>query len=183
MRTAVAVAMIALACCKMAQAADVDWKFYGGASVDGDSYCFYDSKGIVRTFDSHFSHVRVWTKCLLQADLNKIDIKKDYGGQIVDSAARKMLDNYVPPVAIAKNLDADARIAVAGYEEIANISDTEPVSRIFYELDCSQRMMRELSIFVRANGKKGFRDKPRGWKHVPPEGNGTTLLKILCPQR
>jgi hypothetical protein len=40
--------------------------------------------------------------------------------------------------------------------------------------------MQRLSTYVRANGKEGYKDKPSSWEHVPPEGNGARLLKILC---
>jgi hypothetical protein len=43
-----------------AQAADVDWKMYGGASVAGPEICFYDAKGAVRTPERL---VRVSTEC------------------------------------------------------------------------------------------------------------------------
>jgi hypothetical protein len=44
-------------------------------------------------------------------------------------------------------------------------------------------MMRELSFDIMVNGKSGSLDKPSDWKYVPPEGNGASLLKILCPLR
>jgi len=71
-------------------------------------------------------------------------------------------------------------MVITGYEETANISNIQPRARIFYELNCSDRMLRELSIYVQANGKAGSRDKPGDWSNVPPEGNGASLLKILC---
>jgi hypothetical protein len=54
-------------------------------------------------------------------------------------------------------------------------------TRFFYELNCSERMMRRLSTYVRdLKGKEGFDDKPSGWEYVQPEGSGARLLKILC---
>ena len=68
------------------QAMDVDWKVFGGASLSGSEICFYDAKGLVRT---RRGFVRVWTKCLSQQDLEKVDVQHDFNGRIVESAARK----------------------------------------------------------------------------------------------
>jgi hypothetical protein len=46
-----------------ANAASVDWKLYGAASVSTQSFCFYDEKSVIRASNSY---VRVWTKCLAQ---------------------------------------------------------------------------------------------------------------------
>lgn len=58
----------------LAQELSVDWKFYGGASVQGSDFCFYDAKGVIQTPDGH---MRVWTKCLPQKDLDSIDPKTE----------------------------------------------------------------------------------------------------------
>jgi hypothetical protein len=47
----------------MAQAASVDWKFSGGASLDGHSESFYDARGVAKGQDGH---IRVWTKVLFK---------------------------------------------------------------------------------------------------------------------
>jgi hypothetical protein len=149
------------------QTLGVDWKVYGWASVDGDSACFYDTNGIAQRSDGH---MRVWTKCLLLKDMDRIDVKKDFGGKILENAARKVSRHYVPPIAVVdQSIDFDRSIVITQYEETANIADVEPVARIFYELDCSERMMRELSIDLRASGKRRSTDKPSDWKHIPPE--------------
>jgi hypothetical protein len=72
---------------------------------------------------------------------------------------------------------------ITQYEQIANISNIEPHAKIFYELNCSERMSRELNMYFQVNGKNGSRDKPSDWKFVSPEGNGARLLKILCQQQ
>jgi hypothetical protein len=161
-----------------AQAADVDWKFYGGASIDGDSLCFYDAKGAIRGPEGR---IRVWTKCLPQKDMDDIDIKKDFAGKIAERAAQKVVDHYVPPVAAVEDIDFDQMLAIVGYEETANTGNVQYQARILYELSCSERRLRELSIDIKAKGGRGSSDKPGDWRHVPPEGNGATLLKILCP--
>jgi hypothetical protein len=63
--------------------AGVDWKLYGGASIEGDSVCFYDANGVVQEPEHH---VRVWTKCQ-GADA---DIEKDLFDTIVKNTAQKI---------------------------------------------------------------------------------------------
>jgi hypothetical protein len=93
-----------------------------------------------------------------------------------------MIRSYMPPIAAAeKSIDYDQAVTIMQYEEIANISGIKPHSSIFYELNCSQRMLRELSMSFSANGRYGSSNKPRDWQFIPPEGNGAALLKILCP--
>jgi hypothetical protein len=165
----------------LAQALSVDWKFYGGASVMEDSeYCFYDAEGVAPKPDAH---ILVWTKCLPQKDIEAIDIEKEFDGRILKNSAEKVAHYYVPPIATIENIDVNQRMAVTQYEETANISNIQPRARILYEFNCSERMLRELSIYVQANGKIGSRDKPNDWRHIPPEGNGASLLKILCQRR
>jgi len=157
----------------------VDWKMYG--SADGPSHCFFDAKGVVKTDDRH---MRVWTKCLLEKNLNGVDIEKDFDGRILENAVQKLAGLYVPPIALVQEtIDPKQRMAITAYEEIANIAPIEPQARIFYELDCSDKMIRELTVSLRVDGKSGSTDKPSDWKHVAPETNGNRLLKILCSQQ
>jgi hypothetical protein len=88
----------------------VDWKFYGGASLDGHSECFYDAKGVVPGPDGH---IRVWTNCLLQKDMDSIDIKKDFDGKILANTAQKVANQYVPPIATVETIDVNQRIVDA----------------------------------------------------------------------
>ena len=115
----IAACALALTFASLARAADADWKMYGTASFDGGVVCFYDANGVTRTADRH---LRVWTKCLLQKDLDSVDIKGEFGGRIVENAARKVLDKYLPPIVVVENIDFDQAIVVIQYEETANLS-------------------------------------------------------------
>jgi hypothetical protein len=42
----IATCTIALMLTSSARAADVDWKMYGGATADAQSFCFYDANGV-----------------------------------------------------------------------------------------------------------------------------------------
>ena len=162
-----------LALAASAQAADVDWKMYGTASIDGGVICFYDAKGVARTADNN---VRVWTKCLLQKDLNNLDGNSELGKKIVESSAQKVIKGYVPPIVALGDMEFDQIAGIVPAEETANLINIQPHSRIFYELNCSERM----ATSVRINGKVGFEDMPSNWEHIAPESNGARLLKILC---
>jgi hypothetical protein len=91
-----------------------------------------------------------------------------------------MLLPYVPPIAAVQSLDWDKAMDITRYEETANINSIKPHTRIFYELNCLQRMLRELSITIEVNGQYGSVDKPKDWRFIPPEGNGASLQKIIC---
>jgi hypothetical protein len=159
----------------MAQGPDVDWKLYGSiSSNDSNEFCFFEARGVSRRPDGN---VRVWTKCILQKDLDSIDIEKDADGKILDHSARKVANHYVPPIATIEDSTADQQLAVIRYEETANNSSLTPTGRIFYELDCTEQTIRELSINIRG---KGSSDQPRAWKHISPEGNGWRLSKLIC---
>jgi hypothetical protein len=160
-----------------ANASDVDWKVYGFASVSGPEVCFYEALSVARVLGGL---ARVWTKCLSQQEMDVIDIKADFGRKLLHDTAQKVNRYYVPPIATVEAINADQTVMITLYEEMANISAVKPHATIFYELNCSEKMMRELSITIDVNGQYGSSRKPGDWKYVPPEGNGAALLKILC---
>ena len=51
-------------------------------------------------------------------------------------------------------MDADKATGVTLYEETANIANIEPRARIFYEFNCKEQMLRELSIYVNRTGSR-----------------------------
>ena len=87
----------------------------------------------------------------------------------------------IPPIALVEDIDSDQAVNFTKLEEIADIADLQPAARIFYELDCSQKMLRELSIeIVDGSGRVGSKHDASEWKYVAPETNGARLQKILC---
>jgi hypothetical protein len=170
-----AIAQLIVTSAADAQSLDVDWKFYGSAS---QNMCFYDAKGMTRV---HGDHIRVWTKCLRRKDLDSIDIQKPANRQILEGTAQKVAQHYIPPIAATEESTADQRVFVTEYEVMADLAGIAPQVSIFHELNCPERMVRELSISVKVNGKIGFSDKPSAWRYVGPETNGARLLRMLCP--
>jgi hypothetical protein len=159
-----------------AQGLEVDWKLYGGASFGGQSLCFYDQKGLTRQPDGH---IRIWTKCISKTELE--DALNDPDKKIVEATAQKVIQGYVPPVLKLPQTNATDATVIIEYEEVADLGAVQPQSRIFYELNCPDRMLRELSLDLNINGRVGSKHKPADWKYIPPETNGAALLKLLCP--
>jgi hypothetical protein len=163
-----------------AVASEVDWKMYGAASLDGHEICFYGAMGAALT---PAKNVRVWTKCLPQEDLDDIDAEHTFDGQILDHVAKKVSHHYVPPITSVESVDERQLLAIILYEEAADIAGIQPHSSIYYEIDCAQKLLRELSVSISFNGKLDSRQTPSEWKYIPPEGNGARLLSLLCSTR
>ncbi|MGU7844013.1 hypothetical protein ACV22V_31700 [Burkholderia sp. AW33-5] len=82
-----------------------------------------------------------------------------------------------------ETLDAEQRGIITVDEEIADLDVFQPQASIFYELDCPQKMIRQLSVSINSGGKRGIRDTPGDWMYASPEGNAAALLELLCPAR
>ena len=115
-----------------------------------------------------------------KASLEHVDIENEYNGQILEATASKMAKHYIPPIGLLQDIDADKATGVTLYEKTANIANIEPRARIFYELNCSEQMLRELSIYIQLDGKSTSYEKPTEWTSVHAEGNAARLLKLLC---
>jgi hypothetical protein len=82
-------------------------------------YCrSWTYSGAVKGSDGH---IKVWTKCLAQSDMEKVDIEKDFDGKIVKNAAQKVLSLYVPPFGTVETLNKDQAIDIITSEETANM--------------------------------------------------------------
>ena len=158
-----------------AQKLTVDWKYFGGTPVDGGTRCFYDAKGVAQVSEGH---LKVWTKCLLDKDIQNTNLTEE----MINRAAQKIADYYLPPIGDVINLDQEHAATITIYEEIATNAYIETHDKMLYEFDCHEMMVRDLSTDFRIDGKHARSEKPGDWSHVPPEGNAASLSKILCPK-
>ena len=100
-------------------------------------------------------------------------------------AQQKVARGYVPPFALVGVAGFDTHDGietVAVGEDIADLDYVKPQARIFYELNCPERMIHELSAHTEVKGRVGSSDKATDWRYVAPETSGAWLLKILCPK-
>lgn len=162
-----------------AQKLDVDWKYFGETSVDGGTYCFYEAKSIV---DSSDGYRQVWTKCLLKIYMESIDkrVDKSTNDVIINFAAKKISNYYMPPIGNIIDLDLDAASGITTLESIADNAYLPPHDRLLYELNCRERTNRYLSMYLTADGKSDLSETPSQWIHIGPEGKSATLFKLLC---
>lgn len=171
--------LIGLAFATPAMAADVDWKWYGGAKspTKGQTHCFYEERGINRPKPNA---VRVWVKCLPQSQLDGVTDEVPYWRAFIDMSSSRLLHYYYPPIFKVERIkNKDQVESVIMYETLADVSDINADAQILYELDCGQRKIQELHISV-ANHTT---DVPTPWKNIPPEGNAANLAALLCPTR
>jgi hypothetical protein len=154
---------------------DVDWRLYGGATVENaPEICFFDAKGVTQ---ENVGQLRVWTKCLDQKELGNVHLDE----ASLKKAARKTLSGYVPPIVTIGVLKSDQINDVLIAEETANLDNIRPRSRILLEFDCVEQKVRTLSTYVKTNnGQEGFSRKPGDWDYISPETNVAYLQKILC---
>jgi hypothetical protein len=155
-----------LATLASAQTANVDWKYFGRAVVSGKTgkielTCFYDANS---TDHPTSGHVRVWTKCMDEKDIRNIDDKSDLGKKIIEATAQKVAHYYVPPYTVIDDVSFDSMLTLVGSETVADLGYIQPFSRIFYELNCPEKMYRELSISMLS----GSKDTPSNWQYTPP---------------
>ena len=169
-----------LATATFAFAQDVDWKLYGWADLGVVSVCFFDAKNVTWTDDGH---VRVWTECLAQNDLGKVDEKSDRHREVADRSAEKIVKGYVPPVIVIGRFESGKITGVTTYEETADLSDISPNARMLTEFNCSERMQRRLSIWTKINGEMADDKRPGAWEYIAPETNVANLQRILCPSQ
>ena len=164
-----------------AQTVGGDWKLYGYVELKGTSGfsdCFFDSTGAINTSDRH---VRVWTKCLPDKPLSELK-PSDYDGKLLQSVAQKQSRHYLPPYATVRNVTEKDLLSIIIHEEAANLDYIHAQVRIFYDLDCSGQMERELSTNYELNGLSASTNNPTDWQQVAPETNAANLLRLACPK-
>ncbi|GAC1329854.1 MAG: hypothetical protein NVSMB15_02790 [Steroidobacteraceae bacterium] len=166
-----AFAFTAFACVAMAQSPAPDWRMYGITPTEDRVALFYLYNKIVR---SPPGHVQVWVKALDYGALNKFtDHASD---DVVAKAIAKASKAYVPPLATVMTFTPEQVKSIRVHEQIADKESLPPTLRALIEIDCGQKLYRELSVIAR--GQSGNAVQP--WKNVPPESTQETLTKLTC---
>ena len=167
-----------------AQSADSEWKMYGGVNfgtAGGEQRLFFAAASVVRR---NVGHVEVWTTTLSQKALDDAETSKSaLQEKILYTAAEKKIGGYRPPLARVNELDDDTVTQIIADETAADLAGIEPTMQILYELDCPNRLLRDLSVHVFVNGKPQTKETPSEWKHVQPKRSAANLLKIVCTRQ
>jgi hypothetical protein len=180
LRLAVTVLACAGGALVYAQSSDTEWQEYSATKLGnaGVVVLFFDA-AVIRHGNGH---VEVWVKGLRQKELDRAIDAPGTGKKIVAFTAERTKRGYQPPVMGLEDLTTGQLAAVLGYEAAANVAGIEPVVRTLYEIDCSNRMARELSTQYTIDGRFRSQDTPREWSHVPPETAIGNLAKLVCKQ-
>ncbi len=165
-----------------AEAQGADWKYYGrGDLPKGETVMkYYDAESLERLPDSN---VRAWTKDISLSEVERVMNLEE----VTKRAASKIKAGYVPPYILSNpkpepGNDVNMRIIV--WEEAGNYDVIKPKLKVFYELNCKTKKIRNISIISYKNDDKTEAgsdiDK---WIQISPGSNSETLHKILCKQR
>jgi hypothetical protein len=147
-----------------------DWKVYGFTSTKPQAVMFYLNSEIVRTPE----HVQVWTKSL---DTKKLEgFFNDVKSPAFDKTVTLWRNGYTPPLGTVFPLSKERAAMITSYEQLADLATITPSLRILYEIDCSQKLTRVLSVITPAESL----DMVRHWEHIPPESTIETLSKLTC---
>lgn len=146
-----------------------DWKLYAFSATKPQTAMFYLSSEIVRTP----GHVQVWMKAL---DIKKLNGFNDAKSPALEKTKTLLRNDYAPPLGTVTTLTKDRVIMITAYEQLADLGTITPSLKILYEIDCSQRLTRVLSVSTPTVSS----DVSLGWEHIPPETTLETLSKLTC---
>jgi len=159
-----------------------DWKFYGSSDLSRSEtvIAYYDAESIERLSDDH---VRVWTKTISLSEVERV-MKL---GEVSDKAQLKIKAGYGPPYILSNprprpSFENNMKIIV--WEEAADYDAINAKIKEFYELNCKENTIRNLSIInFKNDGRPETRTKIEEWISISPKSNAETLHNILCRQR
>lgn len=162
-----------------AEAQRADWKYYGEGDLPNSDavIAYYDAMSIERLSDSH---VRAWTKGISLSEVERTMNLEE----VTKRAARKIKDGYVPPYILSHpkpepSYEVNTRIIF--WEEAANYDVIKSKLKVFYELNCEAKKIRNLSsISYKNDGKTETRSDIDTWISIRSGSNSETLRKILC---
>ena len=132
-----------------AQTSDTDWRDYGAADFGkngGSLVMFFDAAGVIHRSNGR---VEVWTKGLPRKAIDRLlSPSSTMHKKIFDVAEHRVTVGDRPPISTIIDLDKNELTLVLVSEAAANVGSIEATERILYELDCPNRMSRELSAMI-----------------------------------
>jgi hypothetical protein len=162
-----------------------DWKAYAFSATKPQALMFYLNNEIVRTGD----HVQVWMKAL---EVQKMDaVNASFVGSTkpghtlqaetpsITKSIKLVEQGYSPPYASAVTLNTNQLHNIIVYEQVADEALIPATMKILYEIDCTKRLARGLSIQLPTIGDSKVRD----WEPIPPESTIDILSKLTCKHR
>ena len=156
-----------------------DWKYFGGSSFPKNEkvlLVFYDIDSIEFIPGRN---VRVWTKALTQSQILRTMKKRKK--KIIDETVDKVLKGYFPPyMSVFPTTPKDIYLEIVEWELAANYSEVNPRLKIFYEINCREKQIRELQTILFNNDGSIDTSNNGEWDYISPESNAETLYKLLC---
>ena len=167
-----------------------DWQYAGFIkSGDVEAHQFFDSEGVSRVSPDI---VRVWVKAVRVRVFDRYF--KSHRKLIVEKAARRVANNYVPRFVTLGTVNAkyeptqlkDVAVDITTYEVAANESDIQASTKLYFEIDCSGQRIKLLQSI--AYSDRGVIQSPGSkpsaeYQFIAPDSNGQWLSQLVCPSR
>ena len=160
-----------------AQQSNSDWRIVGATSGTTTAYVFYDAHSIRHLPNGH---LQVCLKAIPTDDAYKAAEEVSKDPVHLDAMRKKLATGYVPPVALEQQLSREEIAVAVVREEVANSASIQPIMRMLEEVDCENRVTRDVSVEAHIDGKDVSVEKKGDWHHIAPETNMSRLHLALC---
>lgn len=185
LRRATLITMLVVLVISCLEASAADWKFLGGFQLKqkrGDTIAYYDTESVQYLSNGN---VRVWIKAVYASEVDRLLTTKNK--EIIKTTADKVANGYYPPYVLLNpypQTSFDTYMEIVTWEEAANHAEIKPRAKIFFEINCKDKMIQTLSsVIYRGDGGTASTSGIGKWDYIGPESNGETLQKILCKGR
>jgi hypothetical protein len=155
--------------------ADSDWQVIGGATdSDYTDVLFFDASSVRKNASYH-----------LEVSLKSLDgdeltgKRKHLSRQEREGPVKKYDAGYRPPMAKFMKLDVYKTLNILLSEEVANRNDLDPVMSMLAEIDCSNHLIRALSMTKNTKNAPTV-EMPTKWEPVTPKSGYSNLQTVLC---
>ena len=154
-----------------------DWRIVGATSGSTTAYVFYDAHSVRKLPNGH---LRVWLEAIPTDNTYKAadEVSKDPAH--LDAMRKKLATGYVPPVALEQQLSREEIAVAVVREEVANSAHIQPIMQMLKEVDCANRVTRDVSVQAHVDGKDVPVHKTGDWHHIAPESNMSRLHSAIC---